>query len=229
MTSTLSGALWSAAPYIPDSNEFWLFISRFGEAQILLPAMLLALLWLALQPPARALALNWLAAVVAATVLTTASKVAFIGFGIGFAPLDYTGISGHAMFSAAILPVLLRVPVAHAAPRRAAWASAIGYGLAVLIAVSRIHVGAHSPVEVVLGNGLGLLASAWALRFAPPPGRRAPLWLPAALALWLAMLPGTAPPSNTHGMVTALALEISGRPTPYTRSQMRHDHLRRLS
>jgi membrane-associated phospholipid phosphatase len=229
MMSPLSGALWSLAPYIPDAEEVWVFVSRFGEAQILLPAMLAALLWLALQPSSRLLAFNWLAAVLAATGLTTASKVAFIGFGIGYAPLDYTGISGHAMFSAAILPVLLRVPVAHAAPRRAAWASAIGYGLALLIAVSRIQVGAHSLVEVLLGNGLGLLASAWALRFAPPPGRRPPLWLPAALALWMALLPGTAPPSTTHGMVTALALELSGRPAPYTRSQMRHEYLQRMS
>ena len=41
----------------------------------------------------------------AAALITTVTKVAFIGYEVGYAPLDYTGISGHAMFAAAVLPV----------------------------------------------------------------------------------------------------------------------------
>ena len=32
-----------------------------------------------------------------------------IGWGIGWAPLDFTGFSGHAMFAAALMPLLLRL------------------------------------------------------------------------------------------------------------------------
>jgi len=229
MSLLLSGPLLSPASFIPGPWTFWFFVSRLGEAQILLPAMAGALLWLVLQPRCRPLAAVWLAAVTAAAALTTASKVAFIGYELGYAPLDYSGISGHAMFAAAILPVLLRVQFANAAPRRAAFASAAGYALALLVAVSRLKLGAHSVADVVLGGSLGVLASTWALRFWPAGPQRPPIWLPAALALWLVMLPAAAPPSNTHGLVTALALEISGRPFPYTRYEMLRRYQQRAS
>ena len=38
---------------------------------------------------------------------TTASKVAFIGWGLGLSALDFTGISGHAMIASAVYPLLL--------------------------------------------------------------------------------------------------------------------------
>jgi hypothetical protein len=43
------------------------------------------------------------------------------------------------------------------------------------------------------------------------------------LTAWLVLTPVHAPASNTHGMVTRLALALSGRDHPYTR----HDLQRR--
>lgn len=139
---------------------FWTLITRLGEAQLLLPLMLLAVLWLLLQRAPAQAALGWLAATVLAAGLTTASKVAFIGYGWGLPALDFTGFSGHAMFAAAIWPPLLRLAAAAwwpAQPRRGVLA---GGALAVLVAVSRVQVGAHSWSEVLAG--LLVLGVAWA-------------------------------------------------------------------
>ena len=226
MPSYFSGPWLVPASVIPGPEPLWEFISRFGEAQILLPAMFAMLLWLVWQPRGRSLAGAWLLGTVVATGIVTASKVAFIGFELGFAPFDYTGFSGHSMFAAAILPVLLREVFGGQAREHATLATAAGYALALLIAVSRLKTGAHSIADVVLGSGIGMLASAWALRFEPQPWARPPIWLAPTLAVSIALLSIGAPPSTTHSLVTALAVNISGRAEPYTRPQMRHDYER---
>ena len=98
----------AAQPFWHDiAPAFWHPLTRLGEAQLLLPALLLAAVWLARSPGGGRLAGWWLATTGAAALLTTATKVAFIGYGVGYAPLDFTGISGHAMFAAAVLPPLV--------------------------------------------------------------------------------------------------------------------------
>ncbi len=79
--------------------------------------MLAALIWLLLVPRATATALWWLAGTAVAALVTTFTKVAFIGYEVGYAPWDYTGISGHAMFAAAVLPVLASLLAGNASPR----------------------------------------------------------------------------------------------------------------
>jgi membrane-associated phospholipid phosphatase len=125
------------------TSSTWFLITRFGEAQILLPAMLAMAAWLPCAKAGR-LAWVWLACTGAAAVLTTVTKVAFLGWGIGYAPLDFTGISGHAMFAAAILPVLMRCLASAAPPRWQTTALCSGFGFALVVAVSRVTTGAHS-------------------------------------------------------------------------------------
>ena len=199
----------------------WNLFTRLGEAQILLPAMLAALLWLALAARDRRSAWRWAAITFVVALITTVTKVAFFGFEVGYAPLDYTGISGHAMFAAAILPVLCAVAACGTRWRSAA--VAFGYAAAVLVAYSRVPVGAHSPSEAIAGLLLGSLASALVLRFTRLPEKRAPLWLAIALALWVFSLPLSAPPSFTHGMVVKLSLAVSDRKVPYSRWRMHRD------
>jgi membrane-associated phospholipid phosphatase len=199
----------------------WPVITRLGEAQILLPAALALCAWLGRRAPARPLVAWWLGLLALAVLITTASKVAFLGWGVGSAWLDFTGVSGHAMFAAAIYPLLLGV---EAAGRSAAWqrlAFGAGVSLALLVAVSRVMVGAHSVSEVVAGLAVGGAASAWALGQGHLPRLRVPVLLPVALAAWLALTPAHAPPSRTHTWVTRLSLAMSGRTEPYTRSDLR--------
>jgi membrane-associated phospholipid phosphatase len=200
--------------------HYWDLIARFGELQILLPAALLVALALLRRPETRALALRWMASLSAALVATTASKVAFIGWGIGWPEMNFTGVSGHAMMAAAVYPLLLG-SLASRSPRpgRAA-AIGVGCAIALLVGVSRLVVGAHSASEVLAGLSVGGAASAIALdgaRFA-----RAVInpVVPAAVAFWLALTPSLAPASQTHSVVTRLSLMLSGRETPYTRGEM---------
>ena len=207
-------------PPLP-AYSIWPVVTRLGEAQILLPAALALCAWMAFRPSARPLVAWWLALLTLATLVTTVTKVAFLGWGLGSAALDFTGISGHAMFAAAVYPLLLGL---EASGRAAAWqrlAFACGVAVALLVAVSRVMVGAHSVSEVVAGVAVGGVASAWALRRGHLPTVRVPWLLPAALAAWLALTPAHAPPSRTHGWVTRLSLGLSGRTEPYTRRDLR--------
>ncbi|MDH4390181.1 MAG: phosphatase PAP2 family protein [Aquabacterium sp.] len=213
----LGGAAW-----------WWAQITRLGEAEILLPAMALALLWLVRQPGGRPLAGAWLLATSVAVGITTASKVAFLGYGIGWAPLDFTGFSGHAMFAAAVMPLLLRLA---AGPRSASGRARVlllGYLLALAVAVSRVKVGVHSVSEVVAGFGLGAAASAIALRAGRWPALQLARWMPLALLAWAVVAVVGAPASRTHDAVIRLSLALSGQPTAYQRWQMHRDHQQRL-
>jgi membrane-associated phospholipid phosphatase len=211
-----------------QASSAWHLFTRLGEAQILLPAMAAALLWLVLVARTPRVAAWWLGATAAAAALTTATKVAFFGYEVGYAPLDYTGISGHAMFAAAVLPVLAGLLAGGAALRSRRAAVAAGYLLAASIAYSRLRVGAHSPVEAVAGLALGSLASGLALWAPPLPAMRPPAWLAVGLALWVLSLPVGAPPSPTHGWVIRLSMAVSERAQPYSRHAMHRDHRREL-
>jgi len=203
----------------------WALVTRLGEAQILLPAMAAALLWLARTPRTRPLALAWAAATAGAALITTLTKMAFIGWEVGYAPLDYTGISGHSMFAAAVLPVLARIAAGRAAAPWPRLAIALAYLLAAAITLSRVETGAHSVFEAVLGFALGGAAAALALRGTHAPRAPTPGWLAAAVLAWLLLLPLGAPPSRTHQWVTLLSLQASGRSVPYTRRAMHHQAL----
>jgi hypothetical protein len=202
----------------PGAAWAWHVFTRLGEAQILLPALLLLGGALLRQPAGRSLALHWAGALAAAALLTLTTKLAFIGWGVGWPALDFTGVSGHAMFAAATYPLLLGT----LAPRRWRWPSlAAGALLAAALGVSRVVVDAHSVSESVAGVLVGGAASAWALSRAGLPPARLPLWAPLVVVLWFVGLPALAPPSNSHAIVTRLALVLSGHERPYVRGQWR--------
>lgn len=199
---------------------FWVFVSRFGEAQILLPAALGACLWLAHRDESRPVVIRWLAWMSIAALVTTITKVAFMGWGIGSAALDFTGISGHSMFASAVYPPLLFITASSCSPtwQRIAWL--VGFVLALMIGVSRVMVEAHSWSEVIAGLAIGCTVSVSTLWMARARHPSVPLWLPLGVAAWLAITPVHAPASTTHDMVTRLALKLSGRDAPHTRAEM---------
>jgi hypothetical protein len=162
-----------------------------------------------------------MAAVAVAVALTTVSKLAFIGWGIGWAALDFTGISGHAMFAAAVYPLLLGT-LTPASPRFAPWlAMSAGAALALLVGVSRVAVHAHSWSEVAAGLTLGGAVSMISLMREGLTECRVKLWVPLATAAWLLLMPVHASASNSHALVTRMALALSGRHNPYTRDDLR--------
>lgn len=207
-------------PPLPLPEPLWQVVTRLGEAQILLPVALLAALWLWQRDSGRPLVKWWLPLLVMAVCVTTATKVAFLGFGVGLPVVNFTGVSGHAMFAAAVYPLLLGSAAAALAPRTQRVVVAAAYGLALVIGLSRVALHAHSYSEVLAGLLLGGAASACAIALAHLPHTAVRWWMPMVLALWLALTPAHAPPSRTHGWVTQLSLALSGRTVPYTRAEM---------
>ena len=208
-------------PFAPSPvQSFWYLFTRLGEVQILLPAALLAMLMLSRRADTRPLATTWLGLLTLSALLTTASKIAFIGWGVGSAELDFTGISGHTMFAASVYPLLLGTLTS----RLPAWgqkmAVAIGFALALLVGLSRMEVGAHSVSEVLAGLLLGGAVSTTAMACASLPRALMGSSLTVLIALWVLITPVHVPPLPTHSLVTRLALGLSGSPVPHTRRDM---------
>jgi membrane-associated phospholipid phosphatase len=174
-------------------------------------------IWLVAVVDDRRTAAVWLGWLTASALATLASKIAFIGWGLGVASLDFTGVSGHTLMATSVWPVLL----SRLAPRRDSGyyvgMALIGYLLALLVAISRLMLSVHSPSEVVAGFVLGSLVSA-AVVFGVPPARHLkPGLLSLALALWLIAAPIEMPKSRAHGLVVQLALHLSQHPQPHQR------------
>ncbi|MDP9912359.1 membrane-associated phospholipid phosphatase [Variovorax boronicumulans] len=206
-------------------NEFnpfylWHLLTRLGEAQILLPTVMVAVVSMLRRREARPLAMWWLALLGAATLLTSVSKVAFIGWGLGWAELNFTGISGHTMFASAVCPVLLAA-LTTKMPRAIRYlAVIIGAALAVLVGVSRVVIHVHSVSEVLAGLLLGGSVSAAILAWVRLPGGLFGPAIAPTILLWLVLTPLHSPAVNTHSLITTISLTLSGRETPYTRQEM---------
>ncbi len=203
----------------------WHLISRFGDAALLLPCAALLLLSLCHRGEWRA-ARDWCLAFAAAAGLTLASKLAFIGWGIGVPALDFTGFSGHSMMAASVLPVLLHRLAPGRRPRLGWIAATLGASLALLVGYSRLPLGAHSLSEVVGGLALGfavsggyLLATAPRRRQRRPPrwrrSPRAPLLL--LIGALLLGVPASGAHAPTEQWIEQIALYLSGRARPFQR------------
>lgn len=200
--------------------RFWHLITPLGESLILMPAVFVLAAWLFPRERGPYLVKRWLLAVFAAAMITAVSKIAFMGWGLGSARFNFTGISGHTMFAAAVYPLLLRTLVSTGPIRWHRSAALLGYLLAILIGISRVKLGAHSWSEVVSGFWLGAAASGLVLWLSQVPAAHPPRWLLGGVAAWLLVMAIGAPPSPAHGWITQVALVLSGRPTPYTRSDL---------
>jgi membrane-associated phospholipid phosphatase len=204
-----------------NREHFWHLLTRLGELQILLPVALIACLVLWRQSAARPLAFWWLTYLGLATLATTASKIAFIGWGIGIAELNFTGVSGHAMLAAAIYPLLLGIAASQAPPGGQKIAIAAGFMLALLVGISRLVVGAHSVSEVLAGLLLGgAVSTLTILHTRLPRDLIAGPVIPIIACAWLIIMPVQGPPTQTHSMVTRLSLSLAGTTVAHTRNEL---------
>lgn len=201
------------------------WFTRFGEVGIVLPMAVATAVWMMVVSRSVRPGSSWLLPLGIAALATTISKIAFIGWGVGIASIDFTGFSGHAMFSAAIYPVLAHALTAHLRTRGETLrpnAAVVGaYVFAALIAYSRIRIHAHSWSEVILGYTLGALASGCALWLIGHSKHRPPLrWAFLGVAGWLVVMPLQASPSRSHDIVTRVALKLADRQEPYIRADL---------
>lgn len=198
-------------------TNWWSAISLVGSMAVMAPAGIAVAGWLIAGNWLR-LALHWCLLFGGGMLLVVASKVAFLGWGIGVASVGFAGFSGHAMRGAAVLPVVLYVLLKNAsAPARRAgvFAGCVG---AVLIAVSRVVVRAHTVSEAVTGCLLGLLV-AWLFIGRARASRELVVNRPlVALSLCLLLLTPKIEPLPTEQWMVTLSLLLSGHERAFTRS-----------
>ncbi|MBV8500153.1 MAG: phosphatase PAP2 family protein [Paucibacter sp.] len=204
----------------PPDLVAWNLITRLGDAELLLPLVPLAALWLWLGAGQGALASRWTLRMALTAGLTVATKIAFFGWQIGVADWDFTGVSGHAMFACASYPMLIWTVLMNRS--RPVQLLGVGAGalLGVLIAYSRLPVQAHSASEVLVGAGLGLWVSLSCVPLQRS-GPALPAWSPVVAAVLLGLMVVAAPPSRTGGAIEQISMQLSGKSRAYTRDDLR--------
>ncbi len=185
---------------------------------VLGPAGVAIAVWLLVSRQWR-LVLGWSLWYGGGMLLVVLSKLAFIGWGLGSAEFDFTGFSGHAMRAGAVFPVLMYV-VLQRAPRSWRLAGVLfGVAYAVLVAISRVVVHAHSVSEAVSGCVLGLamaLGFMWQARGAVNFAVSHALAL-ASLAI-MVLITFKAEPMPTEDWLQKIALHLSGHERIFSRA-----------
>lgn len=218
MTS-IRDLLWHVIHSVPD--DFWHAVTWLGDSGLLLPGAALIALWLASSPRTWPTAFLWCLVFGSASLMVLLSKLAFLGWGVGSARLNFTGISGHTMLSAAVWPVALWLVASRAGHRVRVGFAVAGWVLAAFIGVSRLAIYAHSASEVASGYLLGVLTSAAFLaiqRGMPHPKLRAPLVIISLMLPLLMLQPGEKAP--TQGLLERIAMRLSGAERPFTRADL---------
>lgn len=195
----------------------WNLISRFGEVQALILVALLAILSLLRRRETRSVAWRWIWLLSIALVLTIASKVMFMAWGVGWPALQFSGVSGHAMCAAAVYPMLMTALTLHLPPLGRQLAMAAGYALAFCVGASRLALDAHSTSEVVAGLLVGAAASAPAMDLLRLPRMALEQVVLVAPALMLALVAGLMPTWQAESMLARMSSTISGHNTAHTR------------
>jgi len=143
--------------------DIWQVITHLGTSSLLLPVILLLAtgLWQARQTAALRI---WLAGMVTATIITLATKIAYIGWGIGITSIDFTGISGHTLLATSVLPLLSVLAMGLSGKSGLPLVALMGLLAGAVVGISRIVLHTHSISEVVI---------AWLLGAPPYPFARA--------------------------------------------------------
>ncbi|WP_062115824.1 phosphatase PAP2 family protein [Collimonas pratensis] len=186
-------------------------ISKIGSSNVMLPAAVAIAVWL-MAGGARRLFLYWCLLFAGTLLLVAASKIAFVGWGIGIEEIDFTGFSGHAMRSAAIIPTLFYVIVRQQAFALRWPAVILGVGVAALISLSRVQLHFHSVSEALSGSLLGLAACLcfiWQAENASQPGLSRTLL---ACSFVLLLTASFSKPVPTEDLIASTALWLSGHP-----------------
>lgn len=151
------------------------FVTDFADQAVLLPLAAVVAIVLALAGWWRG-AIGWTLAIGAALALTLLLKLVFLACGHLIPGAALRSPSGHVAASGAIYGGLFAIVariVAKGRPiRRGLWTVLFTIAVILVIAASRLVLGAHSPPEVLLGGAVALCGAIAVDHFAGPPPER---------------------------------------------------------
>jgi membrane-associated phospholipid phosphatase len=180
------------------------------------PMALVVAVWLLVSRAWRG-ALGWVALFGMGTLLVVCTKIGYLGWGIGIRSLNFTGISGHAMTATSTLTVAGYLTGDRYSKFVATLGACLGCVIALMIAISRIVLGFHSPAEAVIGSALGFsiaMATIGMIREHPKAATVPFIFVFSLLALVI-ILHGKE--AHTDDLISRIAHYLSGRSIPFTR------------
>lgn len=200
--------------------SYWSAISNLGDIAITAPLAAGIAVLFAIGRAWR-LSLWWALLFFVGLLLVLISKLAFIGWGIGYQTLDFTGLSGHAMRAMAIFPVLGYLLTKKIS--RSGFAKICAFfifgGAALIVGISRLILHVHSWSEVFSGWLIGAAVSA-SFIFLIRNWKNISTYS-AAIVLGLASTPllltPYIEPTPTQSWLTDVALYLSGHEQAFTR------------
>lgn len=204
---------------------WWNVLSLAGSVAVTGPLGVVITAYLLISKQWR-LTATWLLLFGGGMALVVLTKMAFVGWGIGVASVQFAGISGHAMRSAVVYPVAGYLIFRSLGPLPRQLGAVAGTLLAIMISISRIPVQAHSVSESVTGTLLGLgvagafiwYASRQAIPAQPFAAGRVLAVLCAAVAV-LGPRMGVVP---AEAWIAEAALRVSGHERAYPRASGRN-------
>ncbi|TCW17801.1 PAP2 superfamily protein [Raoultella sp. BIGb0138] len=202
----------------------WQLVSFFGDSTVLLPSAAALFIVLCLRTPSRQLAWQWGLLFGITGAIVCASKLAFMGWGLGIRELDFTGFSGHSALSSAFWPIFLWLLCARGTPSLRRASVVAGYSLAGLVGYSRLVIHAHSTSEVIAGLLLGACCSALFLLLQTRASRVADGQLSWGGLLSLILIPvvllNTGTKAPTQSLLGEIAVKIGPLEKPFTRADL---------
>ena len=196
--------------------SIWQHVTRLGSASLLFPIITLTVvvLWRSNQQLAVRI---FIPALITVITMTLISKIMFLGWGIGIASIDFTGISGHTVLATAVLPILCSWIISPSHGRFRYLGEFIGLLLALDVGLSRIILGAHSSSEVFAGWIFGLIVCGITLNALKRPIQIPNYFRYIAFSFIFMINLSTTNYLPTHDWEIKLALMLSGHEVTFTR------------
>jgi membrane-associated phospholipid phosphatase len=197
-------------------RAFWDLASTLGSSKLLIPAAIVTVVAGRMRGAGKA----WLISIAVMSAIVVASKIAFLGWGIGLQAVDFTGFSGHAAIAAAVYPVLLAALARRHWPSGGRVSVSVGVLIAVIVCISRVELKAHSISEVLAGGLLGLGVSAFVLNHWRETLTVGIAVVTLAFALSWALDTIWLSDVRTESLIIHTALSLSHRDVPYHRHHL---------
>ncbi len=197
------------------------FLTYFGDSMLLIPTAIVMAVLMAWKSSEWRTAAYWCLTFCATGAVVSLTKVAFMGFGLGNAHLNFTGVSGHTAMAATLWPVMLWLLSGRFSGTARVLAVGVGYLIPVMVGVSRLLLSYHSTSEVITGLMLGFtLSSAFLVS-----QRRVRLQRFSALQLCVALvlpllLLSQGRLATTQQFLQRLSVQIAGIEHPWTRGDL---------
>ncbi|MNR97091.1 PAP2 superfamily protein [compost metagenome] len=187
----------------------WLAFTKLADTNFTMPLAALLAVWLAAARAWRP-ALCWFLLFVVGLLLVAATKIAYVGWGLGIAAIDFKGFSGHAMRAMAVAPVFMYLLLQEQGARKLRLGVLAGLGFGLMIGISRLALGVHSVSEVITGLLLGAVISLGFIAYCRPHATIVfdrKLLIIGTIALFPIL---TLKPAPTEGWIERIAIYLSG-------------------